>query len=304
MIQTYIMIGILCALGGAVIFILVKYKKILKKKDSSLSKEHVVGRLFLGKLKAMREEGKNESPPELFRRLNKIIRSLFGELFDLKYEFAYVELNEELTKKGVAEEIRNDIIDYTMLISEAEYGGKPITEDKFSDIFKRSLEMVESITGFYEGGKPTGAAKPAMQKEAEAQAEIRKLPSEEEGSGEDDAIIEEPAEEPEQIQKAPEVQAKHDKFGAIDSVKAPDKIKAPPKEDEKIQRLRKLLLEAEQSISENNPESALGSYSEIRSLYDSLSNELKRTSYAETKRIISIYNYLLKEFKDLMSEKS
>jgi hypothetical protein len=261
----YALIAIACSLIAIVSVLIYKYRKIVSKKEAVMSKEDVIGRMFLRKLRKIEDSIGKEDPSELFKRLNRTMRSFFRELFDIQYEFDYLELNEELTKKGIAKGIRDDVISYTMAMSQAEYGGHKITNVDFYPLLEKSIVVAVKVTG---QEHELVAGKVSIKKEPEEEAAVPEL------------------------EEAPKEKKE----------KAAEKVAAVPKvEQAGTNKLRRLLVEAEQSIRENRQKEALDSYSELKETYNGLNPKTKLGLYPETKRIIAIYNTLLKEYKDILT---
>jgi len=297
----YIMIAVAAALLVAITLIVRKYRRLLGKRETTLTKESVIGRLFIRKLRALMDEGRGGDPQDLFRKLNKTMRSMFSELFDIKYEFAYVELNEELTKKGVSEEIRNEIINYTMEMSEAEYGGQQITADRLAALFERSSHIIAKVTGYEENEGATKPGEKAHEAPGKPEEEKKALPAPE-------VVISEVKEKPKEPepQKSEPPKKKEPKPSAEErreEKEVEERIQVPKSEEERVQKLRRMLIEAEKNIGEMKLDSALENYSELRTIYDSLSPEIKRSALKETSRIIAVYNSLIKEYRTVLTGK-
>jgi hypothetical protein len=254
----YVLIAFAGVLVSVISLLIYKYRKVLSRKETMMGKEDVLGRLFLRKLRKVEEVLGKEDIGELFKKVKRIMRSFFSELFEIRYQFDYVELNEELTKKGVKEGIRQDVISYTMDMSKAEYGGNEITDEDFHILLEKSIRIVSKVTGH------------------EQELAAGKVP------------IKVPEEKKEVIKKEEEIEKK---------------IEVPKDEEDRLGKLRSLLIDAEQDIRENDHEGALESYSELKEIYDSLTPKVKDRIYDETRRIIQIYNALLKEYKDTLTGK-
>ena len=263
----YALIAIACSLITIVSVLIYKYRKIVSKKEAVMSKEDVIGRMFLRKLRKIEDSIGKDDPYELFKRLNRTMRSFFRELFDIQYEFDYLELNEELTKKGVAKGIRDEVISYTMQMSQAEYGGSKITNVDFYPLLEKSIVIAVKVTG---QEHELVAGKVSIKKEQEAPVPV-----------------------PEEAAKVKEEREKE----------AEKKVAIPKVEKAGTAKLRRLLVDAEQSIRDNRHKDALDSYSELKETYNKLNPKTKLGLYAETKRIIAIYNTLLKEYKDILTGK-
>ena len=146
----YAMLAVAVVLVFIVTFLLLRYRKVIEKKGHRMSREDVIGRFFLRKLKKISSEKGKEKNDELFRRLNRTMRAFFRELFDIKYEFSYLELNEELAKKDLSDDTRKEIVDYNMKLSEAGYGSPNITEKDFFVMLEKSIRIVRKLTGYKE----------------------------------------------------------------------------------------------------------------------------------------------------------
>ena len=283
----YILVAVACVLILLISLITMRYRKLLRAKGVEMNKEEVVGRLFLRKIRKLGESTDKEEPGELFKRLNKIMRDFFGELYEISYEFAYVELNEELIKKGVEEETRNTIIDYTMQMAQSEYSSHRMTEQEFYYLLGKSIKTIEHVTGHKEE-EPAGKTpedKPAEEKTKEDAAPPKK-PEEKAEKGKV------PPERGDKLEIPHEMEEELEKEMII------------PREDEgKVDKLRRLLVTAEMSMKENKPRDAMDKYIDLRVIYDSLAPNLKIKINPETRRIISLYNLLLKEYKDVLTGK-
>ncbi len=308
--------GVLVALAG---FILYKYSKLMGKRSASLSKEEVTGRLYARKVAKFRDETSAQAPAERFRQLNKVMRGFFSELFDIRYEFAYVELNEELAKKGVRESVRKEVISYTMEMSEAGYGGKDIDGPALERLIDKSLEVIGKITGTSAGkpatgeaqaqppaGEPPAAAEPAPTPPAAAEPrpEFAAMPEEPPAEPEEKPRakpLQEPAAPPEppKKEKAPEPAGR-----AKAREKAPEEreLRIPEAAEDRVQMIRKLLLEAEEKLREGKPHECLALYTDLKDLYDSLDTISKRGALKEASRIIGVYNSLVKEYSKALEE--
>jgi len=324
----YVLIAFAAGLVSVISLLIYKYRKMLRKKETEMGKEDVIGRLFLRKLKKIEDLTGKEDPSELFKKLNKTMRGFFSELFDIRYEFDYVELNEELSKQGVKEDIRHEVISYTMGMSRAEYGGRKITNTDFYSLLGKSSRIITKITGQeleLAPEKIPGKIPPEKEVAEEVPKEIppekevaeeipREIPPEMEEKAPEKEIIEEVPKEkpPERVEvKPPEKASEKKEIPEEEKPEVPEEYEkaieqemiVPPDEQERMQKLRKMLLEAEENVKENRYEDAMESYSELRKIYDSLSPKVKLGIYSETERIIRIYNTLLKEYKDTLTGK-
>lgn len=264
MLQRYLLITIAGVLVAVVSYLIYKYLKLQGRKGVDMRREDVVGRLFIRKINKLNEEAGKEKLPVMFKKLNGIMRSFFSELLEIKYEFAHLELNEELSKLGIGDDVKNEVINYTMDMSEAEYGGHEIDKEKFQVLLEKSVQIVGKLTEYVEG-----VPEKAQEKEPPG------------------------GEKPKEKEEAP-----------VPEKKVTEKdILIPTDEKERIPKLRKLLLEAEGNLKKKRAEDAMENYSELRELYDSLSPETKRKINSETKRVIAVYNSLVKEYSETLSSK-
>jgi hypothetical protein len=254
--MTYVLITTALFLAAIVGFLLYKYKKIIGRKFVEMSREEVLGKFYLRKLRKMGEEAAAGDVRELFKRLGKTMRGFLNELYEIKLEFSDVKLNEVLAKKGVSESLRRDVISYMMYMEEAEYGGHDATRQEFYVMLEKSKRMVAKLTGSRDMAPP--------EKEPE----------------------ERPAKKVSEKEKRP----------------IPDVI-IPKKEEERMEKLRSLLVEAENCVRENRHEEAGERYTELRGIYDSLSPKAREGIQSETVRIIAVYNHLLKEYKSALEMK-
>ncbi|MBN2330694.1 MAG: hypothetical protein JXC85_02665 [Candidatus Aenigmarchaeota archaeon] len=350
-IERLVLIAIAGALVAVVSFLFVKYRKLHGRKEAELGKEDVIGRLFLRKLMGLQATVGKEDPEQIFKRLNRMLKSFFSELYDIRYQFDYLELNEELGKKGVSEQIRNDVIELAMQMSQTEYGGEKITNITLHSLVDKSIRVVNRVTGQQPEpsyGKPPAEAPPAVKKalakkelpprekmkaaEKLPPAEVEKkekappaekppVPAEEEKPPAEELPPEKKAPvmelpPPEKEEAAPEknVEAvpekKREAAPKVREEKAASAVKMveeagqgiviPADEKGKIDKIRRGLVEAEQELRSKDYDNAMESYTELKALYDSLGPAVRVQMYDDIKRIISIYNTLLKEYKDTL----
>lgn len=315
----YLLMGVAGVLVGLAGFLVYKYSKLIGKRSASLSKEEVTGRLYSRKVAKFREETSAQSPAERFRQLNKVMRGFFSELFDIRYEFAYVELNEELAKKGVREAVRKEVISYTMEMSEAGYGGKEIDGPMLERLIDKSLDVIGKVTGT-SAGKPAPGGAPAQLPAAEPPAAAvpapKPIPAAEPVPEAASMPEEPPAEqeqkppaEPEPEPAAPSAPPKKEKAPepagrAKAREKAPEEreLRIPEAAEDRVQMIRKLLLEAEEKLREGKPHECLALYTDLRDLYDSLDTVSKRGALKEASRIIGVYNSLVKEYSRALED--
>jgi len=250
--MTYVLITIALLLSAIVAFLIYRYKKVIGRKFIEMSREEVLGRFYLRKLRKMSEEAGTTDTRELFKKLGKTIRGFMNELYEIKLEFSDVKLNEVLAKKGVSEALRRDVISYMMYVEEAEYGGHDVTRQEFFVMLEKSIRIVTKLTGSKE---PSGRA-------------------------------------PEEV---PDKEAP-------DKKPVPDVI-IPKKEEERIDRMKSIIVDAENSIKENRYGEAAERYTELRGLYESLSPKARERVQSEAFRIMAIYNHLLKEYKSILDSK-
>ncbi len=310
----YMLIAVVCVLILFISLITMKYRKLLRTREVELSREEVLGRLFLRKIRKIGQSGGKEEPRELFNNLNKIMRNFFSELYEISYEFAYVELNEELVKRGVDEALRNAIIEYTMQMAEAEYSNHEMTDQEFFFLLEKSIKTIERVTGHTED---------EMKKREEVEEKL-KAEQKEEIPKREEEITEEvqkklpekkPAEEPKaepegEAQPAkkpaekPETETSPEKKLEIphkDEEEMAKKMIIPKEDEEKIEKLRRLLNKAEMNIKQSKAKDAMDNYIDLRVIYDSMKPDMKMKINPETKRIIALYNSLLKEYKNVLT---
>jgi hypothetical protein len=310
---TLALAAIACLLIGVISVLFFRYRRMAARRDVKLSKEEVMGRLFLRKIKSVVDAGKD--PNSTLKDLGGVMRSFFSELFEIAYEFDYVELNEELGKRGIDDSIRKDVIEYSMKTEEFQYGGKPLGEDDLSAIIQKSIIIIKSVSQKLPEVQPEPApeasekppapeAPPAGKKQSRLSAAIEgfirePLPKREKPVHEE-SPKEEAAEEHAEAQPKP-AESVALKRPVPEQVPLPKKMPEPvPSGEGQLPRIRKLLLRAETALSSDAPVAA-EAYAELRGIYESLPSDQKRGMRDETRRIISLYNALLGEYKNSIS---
>lgn len=311
------LIGTACFLTAVLSVLLFRYRKVCAKKGMQMGREEVLGRLFLRKLHSLGEG--EEEPAAVLKKLSGLMRTFFSELFDISYEFDYVELNEELSRKGVDEDVRKGIIDYSMKAEEFQYGGKVLTGQDLSAIVEKSVMIIRAVTE-----RKQEKEEPVREK-TEAHAADEEEPGQPAQkkpgrfSGMIDGIVGKPAQTkakaaaaipddktlqdaeknapPEAVPPADEKPQKP----APDEAAGRHKHHIPPAKEDSLQKIRKLLLAAENALSAGSSEDAMESYGRMREIYEELPQDEKRQLSQETQRMITLYNRLLNEYRDALS---
>jgi hypothetical protein len=297
----YILIVVVSALIIIISLILLKYRKIIRMNQIEMSKDEVLGRLFLRKIRKMEELKAGDEPAAHFKKLNNTMREFFKELYDISYEFAYIELNEELVKKGIDEEIRDAVIDYNMRMAESEYGHRGMTEQEFHYLLGQSIKIIEMVTGHREEGvKEKLPEKKPEEKPEAVKAEKRPVPKKHDVLKPDDAHRRPPKKGvPEPVKPKDDKKLKIPKKTEEEMEK---KILIPEEDDQKIGKIRRLLATAEINMKDKKAREAMDNYTDLRVIYDSLPPGVKIKINQDTKRIITLYNSLLSEYKDVLKK--
>jgi len=158
--------------------VVIKYKRLKKyieykrKKKPPFTDKQILGLSTLRRIYSIRSKIGKEKTRDLFELFSKTMREFFAKFFGIKYEFTYVELNEEINKIKMKKEIKNNIINFSIKISEMEYGGFEITAANFLDIIKMAIPLVEELTGV----KLEQAVKEKIEIKEEKKEEIVKKP--------------------------------------------------------------------------------------------------------------------------------
>ncbi len=329
----YALLAAACVLSGVVAILIINYKRVQDRRDVRLSREEVLRRLFTRKIDALGNEAGTTDMRQMVKKLKKITKDFFGELFEINREFDYVELNEVLGKKGVDEAMRKQVIDFSMRIDEFEYSGRPITEEELLSLVDSSVGIIRNVTEKKEEAdieslrkevsemqKSPETQEPRSEPESALKIKISGIVSKHRGKGEPKAAPQMPPEKKDVPKPAEKVV---DKPKAVPAPAKPEETIPEPEEEKPaaeapkdepeetkpskehaagIEKIRKLLLLSEQSVEMGRHEDAMDDYLELRRMYDSLPSEVKIGIQEETKRIIALYNSLLKEYKDTLSK--
>jgi len=200
------------------------------------------------------EMGKKEEKL-IIHEFARIIREFFSKAFDIQKKFTYIELAELARSRKLEKELANQIAEFSMLMTEMEYGTKEPSLTEIAKALKFAILIVEKISGLklYE----------AFSKRAEEQ--LKKLEAKKE-----EVKLKEEKEEPK------------------------EKYRLTEKDKENIKKLTELVEECEKLLAEHKIEEAEKMYAQIREIYNQLPDEVKVKLYSETVRIIKIYNEIMK----------
>jgi hypothetical protein len=218
----------------------------------------LLGASTLRKLHLIQLEIGKKSLRTIIAEFSRVMRDFFAQAFDIRKKFTYIELIEVARKRKVERSLATRIAEFAIRITEMEYKvGEPSIAD-LSAAIKNAIAIVEKISGVRLHESLEKRAEGELKKTQPKEEEV-KLPPEEAG-----------------IRRQYVMSAK---------------------DEATIKMLDSLMTECDRLIVERKIDEAEKAYARIRELYDQLPYEAKRRLYAETIRIIKIYNSLTQEIK-------
>jgi len=229
-----------------------------RRKKPIFTDFELIGIDTLRKLHLIQLEIGKRSVRKVSAEFAKVVRNFFARFFDIRKTFTYIELNEIVRRKKVRKDVAGVITDFSIRISEIEYGKGEIPATLLILTIKDAIKIVEKLTGI----KMQEALGEGVDKE------LKKV---------------EPKVKKEKIELE------------FREVEKPRKEVKLTKEDlRKFDDLRKMVSEGEEAMKRRDSKSASEIYSKIRFLYDRIPDDKKESLYEETVRIIKLYNRIMK----------
>jgi hypothetical protein len=154
----YLVVGIIMVVICAVLVVkrgavALRYRRVRRyilygrKKKQIYTEKQILGLATLRRIYSIRKKLGKEKTKDLFVQFSKAVRLFFAKYFGIKYEFTYVELNEEINKIKLKKSLKESMVNFSIKISEMEYGGADITAADFLAIIKITIPMIEELTG-------------------------------------------------------------------------------------------------------------------------------------------------------------
>ena len=229
-----------------------------RRKKPIFTDVELIGIETLRKLHLIQLEIGKRSVRRISTEFAKVMRNFFAKFFDIRRTFTYIELNEIVRRKKVSKELAGMIIDFSIRISEIEYGKEEVPATLLILTIKDGIKIVERLTRI-------------KMQEALGERVDREL-------------------------KKVEPKVREEKIELeISEEERPKKEVKYTKEDlGKFEDLRKLIAEGEDAIKRRDFKGASEIYSKIRFLYDKIPDIKKEGLYEETVRIIKLYNRIMK----------
>ena len=107
--------------------------------------------------------GVNMTPEKSIAELSKTLRKFFANLLDIKYQFTYEELREELRKLKIDRESKKEIETFFKGLVEMQYGGGKIKKEDADMAAKKASLIIQKVSGYAEE-EPEPKPKPGRSK--------------------------------------------------------------------------------------------------------------------------------------------
>jgi len=114
-----------------------------KKKPERL--ELVKNKTFKG-IDSFKKHFSKKSREDNFIQFIHITRLFFAELFKIRYEFTFEELNNELEKKRIDKNLKEQITFFLKKLSVVEYSNETLSEQELKKLLSDFLKLFEKLT--------------------------------------------------------------------------------------------------------------------------------------------------------------
>ncbi|MBS1266107.1 MAG: hypothetical protein MAG795_00072 [Candidatus Woesearchaeota archaeon] len=100
---------------------------------------------ILEQLNIIQSESINGNVGLLSRQLTKVMRQFFKEVFDVKYEFTYSELMQEISKRNMPRLLITEVSQFLKIIIKMEYGKHKISRAKLQSTVVSAKQIVKLV---------------------------------------------------------------------------------------------------------------------------------------------------------------
>ncbi len=252
---------VVIAFGGASIFLyrfsalaVLFYRK--KIRPLPYTNIELLGAAALRQLHLIQLEMGRKTTRAIVSELSSVIRDFFAKAFEVRRKFTYIELAEVARKRKLDKPLVKRITDFSIKMTELEYKYAEPSLAELAAAIKAAIAIVERLSGV--------RLHEALGKKAEEEIHAK-----------------EPQEKPVQLPQGPQA-------------KGEGEYKMTQSDEESVRRLQVLIDEGEKAITSHATAEAEKAYARIRETYDRLRPEVKMKLYAETIRIIKLYNEIMK----------
>ncbi len=135
-------------IGIAVIgYLIVKSGKLkIKRKKHREAKIKVnledVRQGIASEISALKSKVKDENIDDMLEALSRLVRNYFKTLFNIKYNFTYFELRDELKDRKISMAIRGRMLNVFSRISRAEYGHEKLSKKELINLIGEAVEII------------------------------------------------------------------------------------------------------------------------------------------------------------------
>jgi len=95
-------------------------------------------------------------PDKVVDHVSNVLRKFFAGFLDIKYQFTFDELSDELKKRSIDGEPRSDIETLFRNLDEMQYSGGRITQDDAEKVKSEAAEIIRKVSGYAEVKQPKG----------------------------------------------------------------------------------------------------------------------------------------------------
>ncbi len=126
-------------------------KKKKKKERTEIAREKTLKRIESFKIHLPKKNIEDNSI-QFFH----IVRSFFADLFKIRYEFTFEELDSELNRKKVDKKLKEKIAIFLKKISAVEYSDEKLSSNEIKKLFEEFKEIFKKLTVKKEENKDKG----------------------------------------------------------------------------------------------------------------------------------------------------
>ncbi len=135
------------------------YLSTFKRKKKKPNRLELVKNNTFKRIYSFRKHFSKKNREDNFIQFFHIVKLFFAELFKIRYEFTFEELNKELERKRIDENLKERITFFLKKVSVVEYSNETLSEQELKKLLSDFLKLFEKLTFNEEKVKETRLCK-------------------------------------------------------------------------------------------------------------------------------------------------
>jgi hypothetical protein len=117
-----------------------------KKKKKKKSKVEIAKEKTLKRIESFRKHLSKKSKEDNSIQFFHLVRQFFADMFKIRYEFTFEELDEELKRKKISKELKEKITIFLKKISAVEYSDEKLSDNELKKLYDEFLRLFRKLT--------------------------------------------------------------------------------------------------------------------------------------------------------------